>query len=96
MTASGADTQRLTVCFVLLERMDRQMLIDHLKQAERHVAEGNRILGHQRSVVEHLRKDRRGGHLIDAAETLLRSFEEVQRMHVADMERLTRELAGRP
>ena len=71
------------------------MLTDHLEQAERHVAEGERILGHQRTVVEHLRKDRHSGHLIEAAEGLLRSFEEVQRMHVADMERLSRELAQR-
>lgn len=71
------------------------MLIAHLEQAERHVAEGERILDQQRSVVEQLRGDRHSGHLLEAAETLLRSFEEVQGMHIADLERLTRELAAR-
>lgn len=71
------------------------MLIAHLKQAERHVAEGKRILEHQRSVVEQLRNDRHSEEMIHAAITLLRSFEEVQDMHRADVERLTRELAAR-
>lgn len=73
--------------------MDRQILIDHLTQAERHVADGERVLRHQRDVIRDLRRDRHGDLLIDAAETLLRSFEEVQNMHVADVVRLRQELA---
>lgn len=73
--------------------MDRDMLVEHLRQAERHVTSGERILKHQRCVVEHLRRDRHSEPLIDAAERLLRSFEEVQSMHVADMTRLRGELA---
>ena len=72
--------------------MDRAMLLEHLRQAERHVTSGERILKHQRCVVEHLRRDRHSEPLIDAAERLLRSFEEVQSMHVADVARLRGEL----
>ena len=72
--------------------MDREMLLEHLRQAERHVASGEHILRHQRCVVEHLRRDRHSEPLIDAAERLLRSFEEVQGMHVADAVRLRGEL----
>ena len=71
--------------------MDREIFLAHLKQAERHVAEGERLLKHQRCVVEHLRRDP-GSDLIDAAERLLHSFEEVQMLHVADVTRLRKEL----
>lgn len=74
--------------------MDREMILDHLKQAERHVAEGERVLEHQRTVIDHLRRDGHGDPMIDAAERLLRSFEEVQSMHIADVERLRGELTA--
>ena len=73
--------------------MDRQILIEHLTMAERHVADGQRVLEHQRGVIEELRRDRHGESLLDEAESLLRSFEEMQSMHVADVVRLRRELA---
>jgi len=73
--------------------MDREILRVHLKQAERHVVEGEGVLKHQRYVLEQLRHERRSDYLIDAAERLLRSFEEVQRMHLADAARLRSELA---
>ena len=73
--------------------MDRELLLEHLRQAERHVAEGERVLAHQRCVIEHLRRDRHSESMIDAAESLLRSFEELQSMHLADVVRLSRELA---
>lgn len=40
-----------------------------------------------------MRRDGHGDPMIDAAERLLHSFEEVQRMHLADVERLRGELA---
>lgn len=68
------------------------MLLEHLKQAERHAAEGVRVLEHQRSIIDHLRRDGHSEPMIEAAERLLRSFEEVQRMHIADVARLREEL----
>ena len=52
--------------------MDRELILQHLKQAERHVFEGERVLGHQRSVIEHFRRDGHSESMIDAAERLLR------------------------
>lgn len=72
--------------------MDRERLFEHLKLAERHVAEGERVLEHQRAIVEHLRRDGHSGQLIREAERLLRTFREVQSMHVADAARLRQEL----
>ena len=74
--------------------MDRELILQHLKQAERHVAEGERVLEHQRTVIDHLRRDGGGDPMIDAAERLLHSFEEVQRMHLADRDRLRGELTA--
>lgn len=73
--------------------MDRDMILDHLRQAERHVAGGERVLEHQRAVIDHLRRAGQEDSMIGAAESLLRSFEEVQSMHFADLERLRGELA---
>lgn len=78
---------------MLVAAMDRRILLEHLTQAERHVADGERILRHQRDVIEDLRRDRHGAWLIDAAESLLSSFEEMQSMHIADVTRLRKELA---
>lgn len=52
--------------------MDRELLLQHLKQAERHVFEGERVPGHQRSVIEHLRRDGHSESMIDAATALFR------------------------
>lgn len=70
------------------------MLLDHLKQAERHVARGEHVLEHQRGVIEELRRDGHDERMIEAAERLLRSFEEVQSMHRADVARLREELTA--
>ena len=78
---------------MLIEDMDREILIEHLTMAERHVADGERVLRHQRGVIRELRRDRHGESLINAAERLLRSFEEMQNMHIADLARLRKELA---
>jgi hypothetical protein len=69
--------------------MDRTMLQDHLAPAERHVIEGERHIARQRELVAELKRD---GHDSDLAQSLLRSFEELQAMHVADRGRLRKEL----
>jgi len=45
------------------------MLPEHLTQAERHVTEGDRVLKHQRSVIEDLRRSGHNELFIDAAES---------------------------
>ena len=65
------------------------MLQDHLAQAECHVAEGERNIARQREIVAQLECD---GHDADQAARLLRSFEELQALHVADRDRLRKEL----
>lgn len=52
---------------------------------KRHVHEGRRRLANQREILTHLRKH---GHRDDLAETLLRSFEDVQRLHEEHLARL--------
>ncbi len=66
------------------------MLLEHLAKAERHVEIGERDLAKQRALIDELRRD---GHDTRAAEKLLATFEEVQKLHVADRERIRAELA---
>ncbi len=73
--------------------MKRAMLEFHLEKAERHVATGERNLASQRRMVTMLRF--RGESLV-SAETLLRTFEQTQRLHVADRNRISAELAAQP
>ena len=70
-----------------------QMLIGHLEQAEQHVADGERHLESQRTVVRDLERD---GHYASQAKATLAQFEEMEAMHVADRDRLRRELAQGP
>lgn len=72
--------------------MDREMLLENLRQAEQHVADGDRVLERQRRVIRHLRRNRHGEHMISSAESLLRAFEETQSLHRADVARLRAEL----
>ena len=70
---------------------DSAMILDHLEQARRHVAEGDHHVGRQRERVSQLARD---GHDTKEAQRLLRRFEELQALHVADRDRLERELAA--
>lgn len=70
--------------------MNRQMIVDHLAQAERHVSEGERHLASQRRIVAELERD---GHPVEQARELLRLFEDTQAMHIADRDRLREDLA---
>ena len=67
----------------------RNKLYEHLAIAEEHVAAGERNLARQRRIVAELERD---GHNTAQALALLMYFEEVQAMHIAERDRLLREL----
>lgn len=69
------------------------MIEDHLALAERHVADGDRHVTEQRARVALLERD---GHDTTESLLLLGQFLELQGLHVADRDRLKRELAGFP
>jgi hypothetical protein len=71
--------------------MDKAMIQDHLALAERHVAEGRRHVAHQKQIISDLKN---GRHDTSVARSLLADFEDVLRMHIADRDRLRKELAG--
>ena len=66
------------------------MIEKHLAQAERHVAQGERHMEQQRALAEKMEHD---GHDTQEAYKLLAQFEGLQDLHVADGDRLRRELA---
>ncbi len=70
-------------------KMDRTMVERHLAQAERHVVRGKQIVAEQRERVARLERD---GHDVTQARELLRKFEELQAIHVADRDSLRKEL----
>jgi hypothetical protein len=65
------------------------MVLDHLQQAERHVAEGERHLARQKEIVAELPGD---GHDARAARALLAQFEDLLALHIADRDRIRAEL----
>lgn len=71
--------------------MGREMLEQHLAQAERHVAQGERHIARQREIIAELEED---GHDLEVAESLLAQFESTQLSHIADRDRLRAELAA--
>lgn len=75
--------------------MDGTPAQEHLAQAERHIAQAEKTVARQREIVAELRRD---GHDTMLAQSLLKEFEELLALHVADRERLRREVAaeGRP
>ena len=73
--------------------MDRRMIEAHLALTERHVAEGKRHVARQRELVAELERD---GHDTATALDLLRQFEELQALHVADRNRHVRALGLPP
>jgi len=75
---------------MLIVAMDRDSLLQHLAGAERRAADGERHLERQRRILEELHQDR---HDTRRAEDLLRTFEESQAMHRADLARIREELA---
>jgi hypothetical protein len=71
--------------------LNRAQTEARLAQAEQHVAQGERHITRQRELIAELERD---GHDVTAASArdLLRLFEELQIMHVADRDRYRREL----
>jgi hypothetical protein len=69
--------------------MDRQTAIEHLAQAEKHVALGAKLIEKQRESVDLLDMH---GHDGSQARALLVQFEKVQATYVADRDRLLAEV----
>lgn len=65
------------------------MILNHLAMAERHVKEGEQHVAKQRALVGDLERD---GRDTAVAIKLLKEFEELQGLHVADRDRLLAEL----
>jgi hypothetical protein len=61
-----------------------------LQQAREHVARGASTITRQRKLVEKLEGD--GSGYVGGAQKLLRQFEELQALHVADRDRLEKDL----
>jgi hypothetical protein len=69
--------------------MDRKMLEDHLTLAKQHVALGEQHIALQHQIIKDLE---RSGNDITLAAELLATFEKTQLQHIADRDRLQREL----
>ena len=70
--------------------LEREILEEHLRQAEEHVAKGERALAKQSALVIELERD---GHGTEAARQCLKQFEELQAVFVAGRDRLRDALA---
>jgi hypothetical protein len=70
--------------------MDKAMIRDHLALAEEHVALGLTHIAKQHEIIADL--ERTGGDTAMALE-VLKTFESMQAAHVADRDRLAKELA---
>jgi hypothetical protein len=71
--------------------MDREILLRHLAQAERHMVEGQTQVERVREVLARLKRD---GHDTRRARELLRSFEETQAQIVTKRDWLGKEMTG--
>jgi hypothetical protein len=69
--------------------MDRQLVERHLQLALNHVAQGEHNIARQKAIILELERD---GHDTVRAHEILATFEAIQKMHVADRDRLQREL----
>ena len=74
----------------IAKAMDRAMLVEHLARAARHVAAGERHVERQRRIVTHHKRE---GRDVREASDLLFQFEEMQALHIAEWDRLRKELA---
>ena len=73
-------------------QMDKTLLEQHLALAERHVTQGEATIARQRQIVERMEL---GGQNACEARHLLALFLQLQKIHIADRDRLRRELGGR-
>ena len=72
--------------------MKRALLQRHLEEAESRIQRGQRNVDIQREAVSELERDNQDATI---AKALLRMFEKALAVHVADRERLLKELADR-
>jgi len=84
-TLEPNDARRASYC------MNPKLIIDHLAQAEVHVAQGVNHVKWQRQLLEDLTRD---GHDTTGSSALLDLFKELQNLHVQDRDRLRAELAA--
>jgi exonuclease VII small subunit len=73
--------------------MNRRALLERLAQACRHIVVGEENIARLREIIARLE---RGGHDSSAAKELLARFEELQKLAIADRDRLEKELAQLP
>ncbi len=73
--------------------MNRAALLQHLAQAEDHIATSEKNVRRQRELIAELERD---GHDIAVARKLLSEFEKLQAMHDADRDRIIRLLSQTP
>jgi hypothetical protein len=71
--------------------MDRDVILEHLAQAERHIAESDERIARQKALIERLEAD--GGDSV-TAKLLLAEFQHSLALHRADWERLQGKLYG--
>ena len=69
--------------------MDRNILLQHLAQTKRHIAEGEEHLAQQTLLIEKLE---RHGHDSEDARALLKTMIETQALHKQDRDRVLKEL----
>jgi hypothetical protein len=72
--------------------MDRSVILERLRQAERHVVQGEHHIARQKGIVVRLTMDDLYEHA-KAARALLLQFEEMQALHIANRDRLRATLA---
>ena len=77
----------LSLCYARV--MDRNILLQHLAQTERHIAEGEEHLAQQTLLIEKLE---RHGHDSEDARALLKTMIETQALHKQDRDRVLKEL----
>ena len=73
----------------MLCRMNRAMLEDHLAATERQLAEAERRVAYLRELVDQMERD---GHDTTQVTRVLKDFEEVLAMHIADRDRARKAL----
>ncbi|WP_064686583.1 hypothetical protein [Rhizobium bangladeshense] len=73
--------------------MDRAMVERHLEQARRHISEGERHILGQQNLIARLEL---GGMGTSEAARLLANFEDMQRLFIADLDRLEKQMAELP
>ncbi|MBR0789979.1 hypothetical protein JQ631_12945 [Bradyrhizobium manausense] len=72
--------------------MDHSLAQEHLVTAERHVAEGRRILARQEELIDLLQAR---GYPTDCAKKVLDTMRDAQAIHEQDVERILKELQYR-